>query len=440
MTVRKWTRAALLAARCRPAGRVAVAAACAVLAAAPATPALAEPAPDTSAGAEPAPGASADAEADAEPLPAIGVAPDGECVATSSTVVEEEPWTTPLLDLPRAWELTEGAGATVAILSSGIDAETAAVSRALAGSGSADCQGYGTFLAGLVAARPQRGSGLTGVAPAARVIDVPVMNDAGQATAGAIASGIDTAVSEGAGIVLVGAAVAESSRGLNAAVSAAAEADALVVAPATVTIDNTSVPAAPGSHPSAVSVTAVGVEGAPVAASPALDADGEAARVDLTAPGDLVVSVGPGGDGHFVGSGDVVAAGFVAGAAALLRSYEPELPAPAVRERLLATAYPSPYGPGDSMRGSGRVDPVGALTAAPGGADRDAALGSAFVPDPGPGDVFLPSTMAVVGVATALILTTVALGVLIPRGRKRAWRAARPGERRAADPEPQRPS
>lgn len=422
-----WNRTAL--ARCATAA--VVSAACAGLAAVPAVPALAD-------AAQPSAEASPDGGAESEPLPAIGVAPDGECVAASSTVVSEEPWTAPLLDLPRAWDLAEGEGVTVAVLSSGIDADTAAVSQALSGSGSDDCRGYGTFLAGLVAARPQSGSGLTGIAPGARVIDVPVTDAQGAATAGGIADGIDTAVGEGADVVLVGAAVAGSSRDLNRAVVAATAADVLVVAPATVSVDGTSFPASPGDHPTAISVAAVGVEGGPVAGSPALDADGTAARVDLTAPGDLIVSVGPGGDGHFVGSGDVVAAGFVAGTAALLRSYDPELSAPEVRARLLATAYPSPLGAGDAMRGSGRVDPVGALSAAP-GTSGDVPRGAAFVPDPGPGDVSMPSVMVVVGGAAALILSTVAIGVLLPRGRKRAWRAARPGERRARDPEPQRP-
>lgn len=425
-----WNRTAL-AARCATAA--ALSAACAGLAAAPAPPVLADTA-------RPSPEASPGEAEESEALPAIGVAPEGECVAASSTVVAEEPWTTPLLGLPGAWELSEGEGVTIAVLSSGIDAGTAAVSEALAGSGSDDCPGYGTFLAGLVAARPQSDSGLTGVAPGARVIDVPVTDARGAATADSIAEGIGTAVDEGARIVLIGAAVAESSRELVGAVDTASEADALVVAPATVSVEGTSFPASPGDHPAAVSVAAVGVEGAPVSQSPALDADGTAARVDLTAPGDLVVSTGPGGDGHFVGSGDVVAAGFVAGTAALLRSHDPDLSAPEVRERLLATAYPSPRGPGDAMRGSGRVDPVGALSATPGESGGEASPGAAFVPDPGPGEVSLPSVAVAVGGATALILATVAAGVLLPRGRARAWRAARPGERRALDPEPERPS
>ncbi len=415
----------------RHAPAAALAAACLGLASLSAAPALADTA-------QPSPGASPDGAPEQEALPAIGTAPDGECVSPSPTVVSEQPWTTPLLDLPRAWDLSEGDGVTIAVLSTGVDAGTAAVGPALSGPGSEDCEGYGTFLAGLVAGRPQSDSGLAGVAPAARVIDVPVTNAQGASSATSIADGIETAISEGARVVLVGTAVAESNSELESAMRAAAEADALVVAPATVSVNRTFVPASPGAHPSAVSVAAVGVDGTPVANFSALDSDGAAARVDMTAPGDLIVSVGPGGDGHFVGAGDVVAAGFVAGTAALLLSYEPDLSASDARERLLATAYPSPYGPGDALRGSGRVDPVGALSADPGASTGTAHPGTGFVPDPGPGDVSPPSVAVVVGGATALILTTVAAGVLIPRGRKRAWRAALPGERRSRDPEPRR--
>ncbi|WP_067605263.1 S8 family serine peptidase [Nocardiopsis listeri] len=427
-----WNRTALAV---RFATAAALSAACAGLAAAPVSPASADTAQPSS---EASPNGAAEPESEA--LPAIGVAPDGECVAASSTVVSEKPWTTPLLDLTSAWNLSEGDGVTVAVLSSGIDADATALSMALVDSGGDDCRGYGTFLAGLIAARAQNGSGLRGVSPGARVLDVPVTNDQGAATAGDIADGIDTAVGEGAQVVLIGAAIAESSRALEAAVDTATEADVLVVAPATVAANGISFPASPGNHPEAVSVAAVGVEGTPVAGSPALDSNGVPARVDLTAPGDLVISVGPGGDGHFVGSGDVVAAGFVAGTAALLRSYDPDLSASDVRERLLATAYSSPYGRGDTMRGSGRVDPVGALTTAPIMSGENPSPGTAFVSDPGPGEVSLPGTMAVVGGAVALILTTVAAGALVPRGRERAWRAARSGERRALDPAPKHPS
>ncbi|MBR8743367.1 S8 family serine peptidase [Nocardiopsis sp. MG754419] len=424
-----WNCVALAA---RRATAAALSAACVGLTALAAPPALAD-------GAQPSPEAAPEGSAEQDPLPAIGTAPDGGCTPASSTVVAERPWTTPLLDLPGAWDLSEGDGVTIAVLSTGIDAETAAVGPALSGQGSEDCLGYGTFLAGLVAGRPQSDSGLTGVAPGARVIDVPVTEALGASDASSIADGIETAVDEGAEVVLVGTAIAESSLELVTAMDAAAEADVLVVAPATVAVNRVFVPASPGDHAAAVSVAAVGVDGSPVADFAALDSDGTAARVDLTAPGDLIVSVGPGGDGHFVGAGDVVAAGFVAGTAALLLSYEPDLSASDVRERLLATAYPSPDGPGDALRGSGRVDPVGALSAAPGASAGNAYPGAGFVPDPGPGDVSPPSVLVVVGIAAALILTTVAAGVLIPRGRGRAWRAALPGERRARDPAPRRP-
>ena len=72
-----------------------------------------------------------------------------------------------------------------------------------------------------------------------------------------------------------------------------------------------------------------------------------------------MVSLAAAGGGHVTGAGDDVATAFVAGAAALVRSYRPELDADGVRRRLLDTADRAP-GPG---HGRGVVDPYRALTA-----------------------------------------------------------------------------
>ncbi|NED92643.1 S8 family serine peptidase, partial [Streptomyces sp. SID11233] len=48
---------------------------------------------------------------------------------------------------------------------------------------------------------------------------------------------------------------------------------------------------------------------------------------DLAAPGDAVVSIGPKGSGHFIGSGASFAAAHVAGAAAQVRARYPQLKA-----------------------------------------------------------------------------------------------------------------
>ncbi|BFO15463.1 hypothetical protein SHKM778_18510 [Streptomyces sp. KM77-8] len=64
-------------------------------------------------------------------------------------------------------------------------------------------------------------------------------------------------------------------------------------------------------------------------------------RPALSAPGSEMVSVAPEGSGHYIGSGASLAAAAVAGAAALVRAYHPDLTAPEVTRRLLDTAYPS---------------------------------------------------------------------------------------------------
>ncbi|MGW5647801.1 S8 family serine peptidase [Saccharopolyspora sp. NPDC003752] len=83
------------------------------------------------------------------------------------------------------------------------------------------------------------------------------------------------------------------------------------------------------------------------------------APVELVAPGEGVVSIGPGGAGHWQGSGTAYATPFVSATAALVRSYRPELTADQVAQRLLATANPSGGTIPDPNTGSrpGRASP-----------------------------------------------------------------------------------
>lgn len=64
-------------------------------------------------------------------------------------------------------------------------------------------------------------------------------------------------------------------------------------------------------------------------------------RPELAAPGGGMVSVGPRGSGHYIGSGASLAAACAAGAAALVRAYHPEMTAEQVRRQLLEASYPS---------------------------------------------------------------------------------------------------
>ncbi len=348
----------------------------------------------------------------------------GECLPPSETVIGREVWTEGALGLPEARGFADGGGVTVAVVGSGVDDTAAALDGAVEDAGQ-DCVGFGTFLAGIVAARPQDDSGTTGVAPAARVLAVGVTDDRGVADAQDLADGIGRAVDGGADVVLVGAPVPEAGggsgrgSGVGAALRAAADADALVVAPATVPTDEAPVAALPGSAPGVLAVAATGPDGAPVATGPAVDADGEPVEVDLAAPGGAAMSVGPGGDGHFTSGGDAVAAAFVAGAAALLRSHEPGLSAAGAAERLTSTAYPAPGAASATLLGAGTVDPVGALTAVPAPQEAGAATEpAAFSPDP-PTPPTVGRTLAVAGGSALLILVSALGAAAVRYGRAR---------------------
>lgn len=92
--------------------------------------------------------------------------------------------------------------------------------------------------------------------------------------------------------------------------------------------------------------------------------------VDLSAPGVGIVTTGPGGsilgvdpDGHFNGrtfSGTSASAPYVAGVAALVRGYYPNLTNAQVTHRLLRTTDPFPQAP-DRPIGTGRVNAYKAL-------------------------------------------------------------------------------
>jgi subtilisin family serine protease len=136
---------------------------------------------------------------------------------------------------------------------------------------------------------------------------------------------------------------------------------------------------------------------------------------DLAAPGDAVVSVGPKGSGHYLGSGASLAAAQVAGAAALVRAQHPGMTAAETARRLTGAAYPA---------SPPRLDPYAALTA---------------VLDGGPGDVPVADPAQVVarppegprhralfvaGVCGGLVLLLAAAAAALPRGRARRWRPA----------------
>lgn len=291
-----------------------------------------------------------------------------QCTGYSKAVSHAAPWAQRLLEPDRVWSLTRGAGQVVAVLDSGVSATAPALSGAvmrgldvLTGrAGNADCTGHGSFVAGVIAARPAPGTRFAGLAPQARILPVNVtggsQNDATTSTA--LAAGIRYAVNSGATIIDVAAATTPGpSPALRAAVAYAAARNVVVIAPVGATSQSqANLVSYPASYPGVIAVAAADATGAPLTAGAA------DVRVDLAAPGAGVLSIGPRGPGQLTGSGAGIATGFVAGAAALVRAYYPRLSAAQVAHRLEVTADAPGVTLPNPQLGYGIVDPYTAVT------------------------------------------------------------------------------
>ncbi|GAA4496993.1 S8 family serine peptidase [Actinoallomurus oryzae] len=363
-------------------------------------------------------------------LPVIpsALASGQSCTGASPTEAHAQPWTVSALSLARVRRLSQGAGITVAVVDTGVAPDAPALAGRVSAPGGAgkDCVGHGTFAAGLIAGRADDATG-GGVAPRARILAVRGTGRRGEADPGAVASGIRSAVDAGARVVYVGVALTKGRTEMTAAVQYATGKDVLVVAPAApdaTPIARTGVGAVAGSTPSAppaqpyfpafipqvVSVEDYGEGGTRPKDAPSVFA------ADIAAPGDAVVSHGPKGTGHFIGSGSSLAAANVAGTAALIRAYEPRLTAAEVARRLVVSAYPAAIPVLDPYAAVSAVSsPVTATAPPPESAIRmpgsasDAARGRALV---------------VAAVGGGLVALVAAAAVIIPRGRARHWRPA----------------
>jgi len=296
------------------------------------------------------------------------------CAAAATVATGETPWAQVRLAAQGAWYLARGKGELIAVVDTGVSADTPALAGAVAagtdlgaaGGADDDCSGHGTFLAGLAAARPDEnlpaGTGFSGVAPAARIYPVRVTDDHEQVDPDLLARGIRAAVDSGAGVVAVGVSTSTAPAALRSAVGYALAKDVVLIgstdAPATVSgvstqADSRSYPAALPGVLAVASITAQLVAGSDVGTD----------HPDVAAPGENLISIAPHGSGWVVGSGEGVAVGLVAGTAALVREYRPELSAAQVISRLEATAdHPSTELP-DDVLGYGVVDPMAAVSA-----------------------------------------------------------------------------
>ena len=155
-------------------------------------------------------------------------------------------WNLAAIHVTQAHDVTRGEGAVVAVLDTGVDVRHPRLGgTVVAGADLVDGDprahdehGHGTHVAGIIAARAQPGSGVLGVAPAARLIAIRVLDDQARGDVTQLARGIDAAVAAGAHVINLSTSqgrIAEQGPALGEltrAVERAARAGAIVVAAA----------------------------------------------------------------------------------------------------------------------------------------------------------------------------------------------------------------
>ncbi|MFT4627938.1 MAG: subtilisin family serine protease [Myxococcota bacterium] len=281
-------------------------------------------------------------------------------------------WNLAEVNLQDAWDISRGAGVTVAVIDTGVDptgpdglANYIGGYDAVRGDlDPTDGNGHGTHVAGTVNQTTDNGRGAAGVAPDATLMAVRALDDSGMGDAGDVADGIVWAVDNGADIINLSLGFGWDARVLRDAVEyAGAEGVLLVAASGNEGYTGTILYPARYDEVIAVGATGRGMSRA--------DYSNEGRQLELMAPG------GDGPDGilqemfsffwwdYVELEGTSMAAPHVAGIAALVMSAGVDDPA-TVRALLTSTAVDLGAGGRDNVYGHGFVDALAALEAAGG--------------------------------------------------------------------------
>ena len=212
---------------------------------------------------------------------------------------------------------------------------------------------HGTMVAGVIAGRADA-TGITGVAPGAKIMPIRAVPDDGRGDTRQLAEGIRWAVDNGADVVNVSIRSTTDSARVRAAVDHAAANGVIVVASAG---RGPSVgPFYPAALDTVIAVGAVDSDLGRHVESPVN------AAVELVAPGvDIVTTSGTDTDGYLRGFGTSFAAPHVAGVVAIMRQIAPDASLDEVREALHQTAFDLGNDGRDDEFGHGFVDAVGSL-------------------------------------------------------------------------------
>ncbi|MER6344201.1 type VII secretion-associated serine protease mycosin [Streptomyces sp. NPDC001595] len=313
------------------------------------------------------------------PAPDARADDSGQCTFPSKKY-EGRPWALQRVNLDELWAQTKGKGVQVAVVDTGVDVKNPQLTKAVDASkgknllpaknkegeeiergnasGTTDTVGHGTRVAGIIAARPAKGTGFVGLAPEATIIPIKQNDAEGNGTADSLALAIRHAVDVGADVINISQDTANAVKpdaSLEQAVNYALGKRVVVVASAgnDGLGGNTKI-TYPASYQGVLAVASS-------------DRNNERASfsqsggfVGVAAPGVDMISTVP-GDGHCSDNGTSFSAPYVAGVAALLKAKYPDWTPQQIVAQIEQTAERTIPGH-DRYVGWGVIDPVKALT------------------------------------------------------------------------------
>lgn len=259
----------------------------------------------------------------------------------------------------RLQTIATGEGISVAVIDTGVDtahpelAERMLAAIDVSGFGVAPDR-HGTAIAGIIAAESGNGIGSYGIAPGTKILAIKACepeNRTGLSSrcwSSTIAKALDAALMSDVKIINMSLGGPDDPL-VARLIEKAAEQGVLVIASAG-NDGPDAPPPFPASHPSVMAITAVDANDNPYTRAVRGD------FIDAAAPGVEIAVPAPGETYPSQLSGTSMATAYVAGAAALLFSIEPNATADSVRDNLQSSAVNPTGETRDSVYGHGRID------------------------------------------------------------------------------------
>jgi type VII secretion-associated serine protease mycosin len=250
------------------------------------------------------------------------------------------------------WKTTRGAGVTVAVMDSGVNARLPELSGVVLRGGDVTGKGtdgrtdfdkkndgHGTAMSVMIAGQGGGATGFVGIAPDAKILPIRTTHTGGVINSPqVIADGIQFATDHGAKVVNISLSVDadqevdECPAQVQNAIARAIQRDVVIVAAAGDEGDSTNLPQYPASCAGVLAVGAIDKYAQPWKGTQRQN------YVTIAAPGVDVGWVGQSGTYYPKTWGNSSSAALVSGGVALIRAANPQMPAREIVQRLTATA------------------------------------------------------------------------------------------------------